>query len=68
MKCQFEITHGSSVNNEYTLTPQDKLQLTSENYSQVQRNSCTRILQQHKNKLTVKTKQYSRRQEDADLG
>ena len=42
-----------------TLTPEDRLQLASkQHYTQVQQINCPYLLQQHKSKLKVKTKQY----------
>ena len=50
-KCQHKASHVSSMNDEETLTPKGRLQLApKQHYTQVQRNSCPYILQQHKSK------------------
>ena len=67
-KFQLKTIRGSSMNDEETLTPLDRLQLaTKQHYTLVQRNSYPYIILQHKSKLKVKTKQNVHRLEIPDL-
>ena len=58
------------VFNEWWVNPQTTEQAAAgpkQHYTKVQQNSCPYIIQQHKSKLKVKTKQYIQRPEVPDL-
>ena len=70
-ECQLKVIHGSSLNDEESLTPQDRMQLVPKQHY-VHRNSEIVALNygllHHKSKLNVKIRQDMQRRTIPDLG